>query len=283
MKTIAISGASGFIGKNLSKHFSKLDYKILPISRQDLHNQEKLQNIVNSSNILINLAGASILKKWTKKYKETLYKSRIDTTKNLVQAIKNSNTPPELFISTSAIGIYDNKNTYDENGTFSNDFLSKLCQNWEEEALKAKSKETKVSIFRFSVVLGKNDGALKQMLTPFKLGLGGIIASGKQAFSFIHIEDLLAAYKFIIEKNYEGVFNISSPKPCTNKDLTKALGKSLNSPTFFPMPEFILQLIFSEGAKILSDGQSTIPKNLENLGFKFKYKSIEETIEDLTK
>ncbi len=283
MKTIAINGASGFVGSEIKKYFSKLNYKILPILRQDLQNQEKLKEIVSKSDIIINLAGASILKRWNEEYKKTLYSSRIDTTKNIVQTIKSSQTPPKLFISTSAIGIYDNKSTYDENGNFANDFLSSLCQDWEKEALRAKSSETKVAIFRFSVVLGKNGGALKQMISPFKLGLGGIIASGKQAFSFIHIEDLLKAYDFVIEKNCEGIFNLSSPKPCTNKDLTKALGKSLNRPTILPMPEFVLKLIFGEGAKILSDGQSTVPQNLENLGFEFKYKSIEESIKDLTK
>ncbi len=281
MKTIAITGASGFVGTNLSKYFSQLDYHILSISREDLQKRENLQDIINASDIVINLAGANILKRWSKEYKKMLYSSRIETTKNIVQAIQSSNTPPELFISTSAIGIYDNKNTYDENGEFANDFLSKLCQDWEKEALKARSVKTKVAIFRFSVVLGRDGGAFKQMITPFKLGLGGIIADGKQAFSFIHVKDLLDAYRFVIENKCDGVFNLSSPNPCTNEELTKTLGKVLHRPTFLPLPEFVLRLIFGEGAKILSDGQKVLPKHLEKLGFNFKYKTIEECVKNL--
>jgi len=283
MKTIAISGASGFVGSSLIKFFTNLDYKVTPIKRETLNDKKKLEELLDSSDILINLSGANIINRWSESYKELLYSSRIETTKKLVNAIKNIQNPPKIFISTSAVGIYDNKTTYDEKGEFSNDFLSSLCQKWEKEALKAKSEKTKVSIFRFGIVLGKDGGALQKMITPFKLGLGGVIGSGKQAFSFIHIDDLLASYKFVIENLYEDIFNLTAPTPTTNKGLTLALGKTLKRPTILPVPEFILNLIFSEGAKVLTDGQSAVPKNLLDLGFKFKYKTIEETIENLCK
>ncbi|PUE64232.1 TIGR01777 family oxidoreductase [Arcobacter caeni] len=283
MKTIAITGASGFVGTSLTKYFSNLGYKIIPISRDILNNKQKLEETLNSTQIVINLAGANIINRWNEAYKKLLYSSRIDTTSKIVNAINNVQNKPKLLISTSAVGIYDNKTTYDENGTYSNDFLSKLCQEWEKEALKAKNETTKVSIFRFGIVLGKNGGALQKMITPFKLGLGGIIGSGNQAFSYIHIDDLLNAYKFVIENEFEDVFNITAPIPTTNKGLTKALGKTLKRPTILPVPEFILKLIFSEGAKVLTDGQSAVPEELLDLGFEFKFKNIEETIEDLCK
>lgn len=119
------------------------------------------------------------------------------------------------------------------------------------------------------------------MLTPFKLGLGGIIGSGKQAFSFIHIDDLLNAYKFVIDNNLTSTFNLTAPKPTTNLGLTRALGKALKKPTIFPVPEFVLRLIFSEGAKVLTDGQDAVPKKLLDLGFEFKYKDIQETVDSL--
>lgn len=281
MKTIAITGASGFVGTSLKEYFSNMGYKITPISREILNNQKKLEELLSQTNIVINLAGANIINRWSQEYKELLYTSRINTTSKIVNAIKNINNKPELLISTSAVGIYDNKLSYDEKGTFSNDFLSALCQDWEKEALDAKDTNTKVAIFRFGIVLGKNGGALQKMLTPFKLGLGGVIGSGNQSFSFIHIEDLLNAYKFVIENSHDGIFNLTAPKPTTNRGLTFALGKTLKRPTILPVPEFMLNLIFSEGAKVLTDGQSAIPKKLLDLGFKFKFETIEETIENL--
>ena len=283
MKTIAISGASGFVGSSLNKYFSNLNYKVISISRDVLNNQEKLNEVISSSDIIINLAGANIINRWSESYKKLLYSSRIDTTSKIVNTINTITNKPKLLISTSAVGIYDNKSTYDEKGNYSNDFLSNLCQDWEKEALKAKNESTKVSIFRFGIIMGKDGGALQKMITPFKLGVGGIIGSGNQAFSFIHIEDLLNAYKFVIENEYEEVFNLTAPVPTTNKGLTKALGKTLNRPTLFPVPEFVLNLIFSEGARVLTDGQSAIPQKLLDLGFEFKFKNIEDTIENLCK
>ena len=283
MKTIAITGASGFVGTSLTKYFSDLGYKIIPISRDILNNNKKLEETLNQTDIVINLAGANIINRWSESYKKLLYSSRIDTTSKIVTAINSVQNKPKLLISTSAVGIYDNKSTYNENGSFSNDFLSTLCQNWEKEALKAKNETTKVSIFRFGIIMGKDGGALQKMITPFKLGVGGVIGSGNQAFSFIHIEDLLNAYKFVIENEYEEVFNLTAPVPTTNKGLTKALGKTLNRPTLFPVPEFVLNLIFSEGARVLTDGQSAIPQKLLDLGFEFEFKNIEDTIENLCK
>lgn len=281
MKTIAISGANGFVGTSLTKFFSSFGYKIVPLSRDILNNKSKLEEVLNSADIVINLAGANIINRWSESYKKLLYSSRIDTTSKIVNAISNISNKPKLLISTSAVGIYDNKSIYDENGSFSNDFLSNLCQDWEKEALKAKSEATKIAIFRFGIILGKDGGALQKMITPFKFGLGGTIGSGKQAFSFIHINDLLNAYKFVIENDYDGVFNLTAPTPTTNKGLTLALGKTLKRPTILPVPEFVLKLIFSEGARVLTDGQSAIPKKLLDLGFEFKFKTIEETIENL--
>jgi uncharacterized protein len=283
MTTIAITGASGFVGTSLTKYFSDLGYKIIPISRDILNNKSKLEETLNSSEIVINLAGANIINRWSESYKKLLYSSRIDTTSKIVNAINNITNKPKLLISTSAVGIYDNKTTYDENGSFSNDFLSSLCQDWEKEALKAKNETTKVSIFRFGIVLGRDGGALQKMITPFKLGVGGIIGNGKQAFSYIHIDDLMAAYKFVIQNKCEEIFNLTAPVPTTNKGLTLALGKTLKRPTILPVPEFVLNLIFSEGARVLTDGQSAVPKKLLDLGFEFKFKTIEETIENLCK
>lgn len=277
-KTIAITGASGFVGIHLKNYFEGLNYNVIAIKRELLEDEEKLKDIISSSNIVINLAGANIIGKWTPEYKELLYKSRIETTKKIVTAINTCENKPEQLISTSAIGIYKNDDTYDEKGEFENDFLSNLCQDWEKEASKA---QTNVVIFRSGIVLGKDGGALKKMLLPFKLGLGGIIGHGNQAFSFIHIEDLKRAYSFVINNHLNGVFNLVSPKPSSNFELTRVLGAALGRPTILPVPQFILKFLYSEGAKVLTDGQDVIPARLESLGFNFEYKTIKETIYEL--
>jgi hypothetical protein len=280
MKTVAITGASGFVGSNLKNYFSNLGFKVVGIKREELKDSKKLTKIVEESELIINLAGANIINRWTNSYKKLLYTSRIDTTKALIEAMKKADKKPKLFISTSAVGIYKNKNCYDEeNFEYSDGFLANLCKDWEKEALKAKELGIRTAIFRFGIVLG-NGGALNKMLTPFKLGVGGTIGDGNQYFSFIHIDDLLNAYKFIYENSsLEGIFNLTAPISTTNKGLTKALGKALHRPTIFPVPQFVLNLVFSEGAKVLTDGQCVIPKRLLDSGFIFENSSIKEAIE----
>lgn len=284
MKTIAITGSSGFVGTSIKNFFSEKDFEVISIKREVLKDEKKLIEIVEKAHIIINLAGANIINRWTESYKRLLNSSRIDTTKALVNAMTKAKVKPELFISTSAVGIYSNKACFDENSyEYADDFLATLCKDWEDEALKAKELDIRTAIFRFGIVLG-DGGALEKMLLPFKMGIGGTIGSGEQYFSFIHIEDLLCAYKFLIENvDLNGVFNLTAPTPTTNKGLTKALGKALNRPTILPVPEFMLNLIFSEGAKVLTDGQCVKPKRLLDSGFNFKYINIDETIKSLVK
>lgn len=283
MKKIAISGASGFVGKALQKYFQNKDFEIIPISRNELSNSKALSLKLKDCDIVINLNGANIINRWTESYKKLLYNSRIDSTQALVNAMEKLEHKPKVFISTSAVGIYKNDKVYDESSKeFANDFLGNLAIDWEKEALKANILGVRTVIFRFGIILGNDGGALAKMLLPFKLGLGGTIGDGSQAFSFIHIDDLLSAYNFIIEnEKLAGVFNLTAPKPTTNYGLTKALGKSLNRPTILPVPQFVLNLIFSEGAKVLTDGQNAIPKRLLDNGFAFQYENIEDTIEKL--
>jgi len=275
---IKISGINGFIGTNLKSYFTNLGHEVLPIVRDDLTNIEKLTNVISDSDVVINLSGANIIYRWSESYKRTLYSSRIDTTKAIVNAINNLDKKL-ILISTSAVGIYANHGIHcEERFEYGNGFLANLCRSWEEEASKAK---TKVVIFRFGIVLG-DGGALKKMLLPFKLGVGGVIADGKQLFPFIHIEDLLRAFEHVIkEKELKGTFNLCAPVVTTNEGLTKALGRALNRPTILPVPEFILRLIYGEGSKVLTDGQNVVPEKLINSGFKFNYEDINSTIDNL--
>lgn len=283
MKKIVISGASGFVGTALIRYFESQDYEVFAIKRADLSHQERLIEILESSDVLINLSGANIIHRWSESYKKLLYSSRIESTKSLINAMEKCKNKPKLFISTSAVGIYKNDKVYDEyEKELNDDFLASLCQDWESEALKANDLNIRTAIFRFGIVLGKGGGALSKMLTPFKLGVGGTIGNGSQAFPFIHSNDLLNAYKYVIENDkLEGIFNLTAPNPSTNYGLTKALGKSLKRPTILPLPEFVLNLIFGEGAKVLTDGQSAVPKRLLESGFVFEYENIEKAIDAL--
>ncbi len=255
---VAIAGSSGFVGSYLKKIFDDF----IAIDRKDT--VEEIVNKLDGVDVVINLAGASILKRWTKSYKKTLYSSRIDTTKKLTQAINQSNI--KHFISTSAIGIYGD------------DFLTTVTKDWEAEALKS-SKPT--TILRFGIILGEGGGALHNMLMPFKLGLGGKIGDGKMVMSWIDIDDLLGIYKFVIENKLYGTFDATAPKPVSNAELTKALGSVLKRPTIFPMPEFVLKLIYGEASSTLVSSIEVYPKALLDAGYKFKYEDIKSSLEHI--
>jgi len=277
---IMISGINGFVGTNIKSYFENIGHDVVQIVRSDLSNLDKLIKVISGSDVVINLSGSNIIHRWSESYKKLLYSSRIDTTKAIVNAINNLDKKP-ILLSTSAVGIYSNHGTHTENEfEYGEGFLANLCLKWEEEANRA---DTRVSIIRLGIVLG-NGGALSKMLLPFKLGLGGVIGDGKQAFSFIHIDDLVRAIEHIImNKELNGAFNMCAPHPTTNEGLVKALGNVLKRPTFLPLPVSVLKLIYGDGSKVLTDGQNAKPKKLIDSGFKFSYEYIDTAINNIVK
>ena len=268
---VAISGVSGFVGTHLSKTFTNF----VSIARNDTKEQilQKLQDV----DIVINLAGAPIIKRWSESYKKVLISSRVETTKKLVSAINESDV--KYFISTSAIGAYPDDEVHDESfDGYAEDFLGSLTKEWEQCARKC-NKPT--AIVRFGIVLGSDGGALVQMLPSFKLGIAGTIGNGKMVMSWIDIDDLVLIYQFLIEKKLTGVFNAVAPNPVTNHEFTKTLGKVLHRPTILPLPEFVLKIIYGEAASVLTGSKEIYPKNLTQNGFKFKYPTIQESLEHL--
>ena len=265
---LAITGANGFVGKHLQNTFSH----VVVLHRDD--SVDVLLDKLKGVDVVINLAGAPIVKRWSESYKRVLYESRIETTRKLVEAVNQSKV--KYFISTSAIGIYPNNKRCDELSTeYADDFLANLCVDWESEALKC-IKPT--AIVRFGVVLGKDGGALQKMLPPFKLGLGGVIGDGKMMTSWIHISDLLKMYQFLIDHKAEGAYNAVSPYPVTNSTFTKALGKALGRPTFMPLPTFVLKAMYGEASCVLTDSKEVYPKKIEALGFAFEYDTIDDAL-----
>ena len=264
MMKIALTGASGFVGNAIQKTFS---YTVI-IQRDD--NEETILEKLKDVDVVINLAGAPIIKRWSDPYKQILMQSRIESTERLVSAINQSNVTH--FISTSAIGIYPDNKRCDESCTeVADDFLGGLAHKWEEEALLCHKPTT---ILRFGVIVGKEGGALAQMLTPFKLGVGGIIGNGKMMTSWIDMEDLIRIYQFIIDKKLIGIFNAVSPNPITNYTFTKALGRVLHRPTILPIPEFALRIMYGEASSVLTGSKEIYPTALQEKGFVFEYTDI---------
>lgn len=279
---IFISGANGFIGRNLKVVLQKRGWEVIPLERNDFElGTDYLAKKISGAEVVINLAGAPIVHRWSETYKQELRNSRINTTRRLVDAMAVTAQTPKLFISTSAIGIYSGEGTHTENDyNPANDFMGKLCQDWETEA-KAAIPFIRTVIFRLGIVLAREGGALPKMLLPFKLGLGGKIGNGRQGFSWIHIQDLIAAYIFVIENNQlSGIFNLTSPEPCDNSTLTKTIAHILHCPAFFEVPVFVLKLIYGEGAGAVTGGQKALPQRLLSAGFQYKFPVLEGALRD---
>jgi uncharacterized protein (TIGR01777 family) len=268
---VALTGASGFVGAALRKTFDDC----VIISRDD--DEAAIVQKLHDVDVVINLAGAPIIKRWSDPYKKVLVGSRINTTRRLVKAINRSEV--KHLISTSAIGIYPDGVKCDEHTTeIANDFLGELAREWEAEALACHKPTT---ILRFGVILGPDGGALAQMLTPFRLGVGGIIGNGKMMTSWIDISDLMKIYRFVIEKRLSGLFNAVSPNPVSNYTFTKTLGAILHRPTILPIPEFALRIMYGEAASVLTGSKEVYPKALEEEGFVFDYPDLDGSLKHL--
>ena len=276
---IAVNGTSGFIGGELCRFFRAQGHEVVAIPRAAYADKDALKNLAGGCDAVINLAGASIAARWSEDYKKQLHASRIETTRALVCAINELENPP-FFISASAVGIYENGLGHDESSVkFDRGFLGELACEWESEAAKAR---TQTAIFRLGVVLGRG-GALAKMLPAFKLGLGGKIGSGEQAFCWIYIADLLEAFKFTLQNRQSGVFNLVSPQPSTNGEFTQILGEVLGRPTFFKVPKFVLKLMLGEGSVVLLEGAKVYPKALIESGFSFKFSDLKTALRDILK
>ena len=266
-----MTGANGFVGAALQKTFD--DCVVISRGDDEAAILKKLEHV----DVVINLAGAPIIKRWTDPYKKVLTDSRIETTRSLVRAINRSDV--KQFISTSAIGIYPDDTVCDERSTeIAGDFLGGLARKWEVEALACHKPTT---ILRFGVILGSGGGALAQMLTPFRLGVGGIIGNGKMMTSWISLDDLMKIYGFVIDRRLSGIFNAVSPNPVSNYTFTKALGSVLHRPTILPVPEFALRLMYGEAASVLTGSKEVYPRALEETGFVFDYPEIESALQHL--
>ncbi len=278
---VVITGASGFVGSALQKALKEAGHTITPLSRRDYAlSPDALAEKIDGAEVAINLAGATIAARWDEAYKKTLYHSRIDTTRALIEAFKRCKNAPKTLISASAVGRLDGSGLHDESSeAYADDFLGKLTADWETEALKARSLGVRVLIFRLGVVIGRG-GMLQKMLPPFKLGLGGKLGSGEQMMSWIHHSDLIRAFVYAIDKPLEaGVYHLCAPHPVSNAGLTRALAKSLHRPAFMTVPAFAIKLLFGEGSQVMLSGQKVISTRLNDAGFVFDHPTIQEALD----
>jgi len=233
---------------------------------------------------VVNLAGESINSRWTAARKERILNSRIKTTAGLVKAMTHLKNRPKVFISASAVGYYGPRGDEElsETAPAGTDFLATVCSRWEEEALRAQDLGVRVVLLRLGVVLALGGGALQQMLLPYRLFAGGPVGSGRQWFSWIHLEDLMKVIQYALNNNtLEGPVNATVPQPVTNQEFSRILGEVLHRPSWLPVPAFMMRLVFGEMADMLLNGQRVIPEKLVRSGFEFKYLSPRQALENL--
>lgn len=280
---IIICGMSGFVGNALGRFFKGRGDEVVSLSIRSSTTSDSIVSQLENSDVIINLAGANILGRWSTSYKETLRQSRLATTAVLVDALRKCDHPPHTWLNASAVGIYDSDHQHDEySHHFEDDFLSRLVQDWEYEASKASCPETRVCMMRFGVVYGRGRGAMEKMLPPFKMGLGGKMGDGFQMISWIHLDDLVRACGFLIEhKEISGPVNFTAPEPISNLEQTQIMGRVLNRPTFFDLPAWLVKLVFGEGSSVMLDSKEVYPRILQERGFAFLYPTFGSAMEEI--
>ena len=293
---ILLTGATGLIGSALVGLWQQY-HQITVLTRSVPKAQQQLDSglIVvtslsqvdfNQIDVVVNLAGEPIAnKRWTESQKDRICQSRWQLTEQLVGFIQQATTPPHTLINASAVGYYGRQSgeSIDESyQSYYPEFSHDICARWENLANRAKSAATRVCIVRIGIVLAPKGGALAKMLTPFKLGLGGRIGDGEQYMSWIHLDDLIAAFDFLLtHPELEGVFNGTSPMAVPNKQWTKLLAERLGRPALLPMPALMVKLLFGEMSDLLLFGQNVYPKRLLDAGFQFKYNQLRAALQAL--
>ena len=298
---VFMTGGTGFVGRKIVGALKKKGHEITVLTRRISPNPSLIDGVsflegnpvdpgewqgeVAGHDVVINLAGASIFTRWTKSSKKRIMDSRVLTTRNLVSALKQKEGKKTLFLSTSAIGYYGfhGDEELGEASPAGDDFLASLSREWEAEALEAESIGARVILLRFGIVLGREGGALKQMMPVFKKYLGSPLGNGKQWFSWIHEQDLAELYLVLMEQEeIAGPVNCTAPRPVRNRELTRALGEALGKPTFMPaVPGFVMKIVMGEFGSMLLKGQRVMPKKLLAKGFHFRFPKIKEALNDL--
>jgi uncharacterized protein (TIGR01777 family) len=302
---VLIAGGSGFLGKALATRLLEAGHTVSILSRNPSATRQSFPDrvaveqwdartvgswirLVEGADAVVNLTGESIgAKRWTQTQKERILSSRIDSTRAIVEALRQASRRPRVLVNQSAVGYYGNVPfvPVEEDHPPGNDFLAHVAVQWETEARKATDLGVRVVIPRTGVVLSAQGGALPRLLPPFRFFIGGPLGSGSQWFPWIHLDDEIGAMMFVVEKEtIEGAVNFAAPGSVTMKEFCAALGKVLHRPSWAPVPGFVLKLILGEMAgPLLLQGQRVVPRKLLDAGYAFRFPTVYEALQDILK
>ena len=297
---ILVTGATGLIGSRLCQLLTGDGHTVIALSRSP-ERAKKLavaaaykwqpeaelppEQALNEVDAVVHLAGEPIAAhRWSDEQKRRIRDSRVVSTRNLVNALRLTATKPGVLVSSSAIGFYGDRadELLIESSPAGNDFMSEVCVSWEQEAERAKHFGVRVVVVRTGVVLSADGGALKKIVPPFRLGVGGPLGSGRQWFPWIHIEDIVGIFReAIFSTSLSGPINGTAPELATNAEFTRQLGRVLRRPAFLPVPEFALRGLMGEMANVLLGSQRVVPKAMLDAGYRFHYTSLAAALEGL--
>lgn len=302
---ILLTGATGFIGRRVCEVLHRRGESIVAFSRDakrahdDLYGRARVvgwdppndgpwQAEIPHVDAVVNLAGESIIGRWTEEHKKRIRDSRIVSTRALVDAIGKApetavgrrGARPKLIVQASAVGYYgETLDETDESGEKGNDFLAGVCADWEKEATRAESLGTKVVVLRIGVVLGKGGGALKGMSRPFKMFVGGPVGSGKQWMSWVALDDVVGMIEMaLFDAKVTGPINVVAPTPVTNRDFAKMLGEVMQRPARMRVPEAAVRVVLGDGASVLTTSQRVVPRRAIELEYPFLHASLRGAI-----
>ena len=293
MGRVLISGASGTIGSALTPALTADGHQVVRLTRRGTTGGEQIiwdpsqplaPEAISGFEAVIHLAGESIVGRWTEAKKGRILESRAQGTRHLAEAIAKASQKPRVFVSASAIGYYGNRDDeiLREESASGTGFTFEICRAWEGATQPARDAGIRTVQLRIGVVLSASGGALQKMLTPYKLGLGGRMGSGRQWWSWIHVDDLVGAVRHILKSDLQGPVNAVSPGAVTNAEFNKVLAAAVSRPAIFPMPGFVVKTIFGQmGDDLWLASQRVEPGKLLGSGYQFKHPELKEALRDL--
>jgi len=277
---ITVLGASGFIGRHLCAALTKRGDVVTTASLRDL---PAAVADCSQADVVVNLSGEPVAQRWSARAKEMIRASRVDAPRALIDALGANGSRPNAYVSASAIGYYGTSETasFDESSAPGSDFLASVCVAWEAEADRASALGMRVAKIRTGLVLGES-GALAKIVPIFKLGGGGVIANGRQWYSWIHIDDQVGIYLHAID-GVDGVLDATAPQPVRNADFTAALARALRRPAFFPAPAFAIGALLGKASVVVTQGQRVLPTRTLATGYRFAYETIDRALDAIVR
>ncbi|XP_023884370.1 epimerase family protein SDR39U1 homolog, chloroplastic [Quercus suber] len=296
--TVSVTGATGFVGRRLVQRLHADNHRVHVLTRSRskaelifpvkdfpgivIAEEPGWKDCIQGSNGVVNLAGMPISTRWSSEIKKEIKQSRIRVTSKVVDLINDAPDAvrPTVLVSATAVGYYGTSETkvFDEKSPSGNDYLSEVCREWESTALRV-NKDVRLALIRIGVVLGKDGGALAKMIPLFMLFAGGPLGSGKQWFSWIHLDDIVnLIYEALSNPSYKGVINGTAPNPIRLAEMCEHLGKAMGRPSWLPVPDIALKAVLGEGACVVLEGQRVLPARAKELGFPFKYPYVKDAL-----